>query len=425
MGVERTETRCFGKEATITIKVVDNHTITAGDIIGCIEDAIVKGCVYACIPRAADGYEVTVSNKAIAERLAQGVKCGEKTFQCNLLVSDTVVVSFLHLPAYILDEEIEEKLQKIGIKILSPIQRRYYKGTNVADGTRIVKVKFPKNIPSLSYLMKFDTVFGSQLFRVIHNDQAKVCALCYSQDHLMIDCEQYTCYKCEGRGHMKKQCTATKCVNCGLFPKRCQCSEDDEDESDDFDDEDEESEYEDEKIVIDKTQDVRPTLNVDSQDKGRKTASTDKEKKMEQKTPEENKTKEKKTMDKPAKNHEKGVTTAKDGDTDKPRKTQEQSSNKNERSPCESEKNNAGCDKKEINTREVPKQTSEEPKQMDTNEPTLNFNELRTKRKSNENPTERKRRPKIGQQPKIPTKEEMERRQHKLEQRLEQKNTNN
>ena len=41
------------------------------------------------------------------------------------------MVSFLHLSAYIRDEEIEEKLKGMNIQMLTPIYRRYYKGTKL------------------------------------------------------------------------------------------------------------------------------------------------------------------------------------------------------------------------------------------------------------------------------------------------------
>ncbi len=51
-------------------------------------------------------------------------------------------------------------------------------GTDITDGTRILKVKFLDTVKSLPYSTKFETVGGAEHFRVIHDRQVKVCRLC-------------------------------------------------------------------------------------------------------------------------------------------------------------------------------------------------------------------------------------------------------
>ena len=71
------------------------------------------------------------------------------------------------------------------IELVTPIYRRRYKGTNIADGTRYVRVKFPPEIKSLPYSMKFKTVEGVEYFRVLHDNQIKVCYNCMSANHVI------------------------------------------------------------------------------------------------------------------------------------------------------------------------------------------------------------------------------------------------
>ncbi len=58
------------------------------------------------------------------------------------------MVSFFNLPSYIEDEEIIQKLISWGVTPTLPVRRRYYPGTTVADGTRFLRVKFPKEVVS-------------------------------------------------------------------------------------------------------------------------------------------------------------------------------------------------------------------------------------------------------------------------------------
>ena len=54
----------------------------------------------------------------------------------------------MHLPAYIEDAEIEMNLRSMKVEILSPIKRRLYPGTTMADGTRYAKVILPDTMIS-------------------------------------------------------------------------------------------------------------------------------------------------------------------------------------------------------------------------------------------------------------------------------------
>jgi len=217
------DTRFYGKDCTILLNVGDNQRVKAYEVISDLENKFGKGVVYACVPKSGDCFELTLPNKNIADELSTGVIIGEKSYDCSLLYSEIVVVSFMHLPAYITDEEIKIKLASYGIALKSKIKRRYHRGTRCADGTRYVQVKFPPHIKSLNYLMKFETVHGPQLFRVKHNNQTKVCTLCLSDEHLRKDCPDFKCFRCGQQGHVKRDCTAERCQECIRYPAQCVC----------------------------------------------------------------------------------------------------------------------------------------------------------------------------------------------------------
>ena len=215
--------RSFGKECTVVIDVKDVKKIKASDIIRCVEELTGDMSVYAVVPKGANLYEVTLPNKEVAYNILSGIDIGSDHFDCTLLYSDTIIVSILHLPAYITDQEISTKLREFGVELLSPIQRRYYPGTSVADGTRYVRCKFPQQIKSLPYSLKFQTVNGQQYYRVLHDNQVKVCARCLDPGHVMKDCPDFICYKCGEQGHVAKKCTRQRCDSCGSFPLMCTC----------------------------------------------------------------------------------------------------------------------------------------------------------------------------------------------------------
>lgn len=177
------------------------------------------------------------------------------------------MVSFLHLPAYLEDEVIEDKLKFWGVTPLMKIRRRVYPGTNIADGTRYVKVKFPKEVTSLPYSAKFETVDGTQYFRVIHDGQEKLCRLCMQPGHIIRDCPDFKCFECYEQGHFAKDCRADKCPDCMKAFMRCDCESEHEHEEEI--EETENGEYEDAMEMVDtvnngEKEDVTVVDNEDS-----------------------------------------------------------------------------------------------------------------------------------------------------------------
>jgi len=203
MGPRKGDLRVFAKEATVVVDVGDNRKVVATDMINSLESKYGKGVVFACVPRAANCFEVTLNTKSLAGKLSTGVEVKGYQYSVKLLFSDIIVVSFMHLPAYILDGEIIENLHKLGVEVRSDVYRRYYPGTEIADGTRYVNVKFPPGIKSLNYL-KFNTVYGPQMFKVKHDNITKICSNCLSTDHLFAECPDFRCYRCGQQGHIKK-----------------------------------------------------------------------------------------------------------------------------------------------------------------------------------------------------------------------------
>lgn len=125
----------------------------------------------------------------------------------------------MHFPVYLDDAVILKKLEGWGVSPISVIRRKCYTGTDIEDGTRYVKGRFPREVVSLPYSTKFETAEGQQFCKVEHSSQVKMCRLCMSPKHLLKDYPDFTCFKCGERGH----CNAVKCPECHVFPNGCEC----------------------------------------------------------------------------------------------------------------------------------------------------------------------------------------------------------
>jgi len=91
------------------------------------------------------------------ERLIGGFKIRNCKILAKDLCNDELVVLFMNLPVYITDEDICDKLKGLGVKATTPIKRRKWPGTEIADGTRFCKVKFSETVQSLPYSTKCET----------------------------------------------------------------------------------------------------------------------------------------------------------------------------------------------------------------------------------------------------------------------------
>uniref|UniRef100_A0A673LRR2 CCHC-type domain-containing protein n=1 Tax=Sinocyclocheilus rhinocerous TaxID=307959 RepID=A0A673LRR2_9TELE len=165
-----------------------------------------------------------MENEMDCDNLLNGLLSNGQMCKVSKLCATERVVSFLRLPNYINDEDVLQKLQSWGVTPILPLRRRYYPGTTVADG----RVKFPKDVVSLPYNTSFETEEGTQFFRVIHNQQVKICRICSSAEHEKKDCPQLTCRECLEQGHYARDCTAPRCQGCRKALLRCICETDEE-----------------------------------------------------------------------------------------------------------------------------------------------------------------------------------------------------
>lgn len=220
-GDQRDRSRRYRKDCSYLVNVGDNKLISAKDVITAVEGICGVGTLYACVPKANDSFEITLDDKASGLLISDGLVIGVRACPVSEIVKSFLMVSFLHIPAYIEDEEILMKLGLLGVTILSPVKRRFYPNTTVADGTRFVKVRLPPELPSIPYTVKLDNSY----YRVVHDNQKKMCNLCHSLDHVFKDCPDFSCFKCKGQGHYARNCTTPPCTRCGSTRMNCRCDE--------------------------------------------------------------------------------------------------------------------------------------------------------------------------------------------------------
>lgn len=215
--------RTYTKEATVVIDLTEIQDGRAEDIIKALTDKMEVTSILAVRPKMMKEYEITFEKEEDIEKLADGLMIKGKLCEIKKLSNKEFVVSFMHLPAYLEDNEILRKLEGWGVTPISQIKRRFYSGTHIEDGTRYMKVRFPKEVASLPYSTKIETEEGPQYFRVIHSQQVRTCRLCMSPEHMMKDCPEFQCFKCKEKGHFARDCKVVRCPDCKLVLDRCEC----------------------------------------------------------------------------------------------------------------------------------------------------------------------------------------------------------
>lgn len=221
--------RTYRKECTLRIDNIPHWQFSASKVIEALEKISGDNSILAVVPSENKlSYEITTDNEDNAMKLTNGFEIGENKFNCIFQFNDVVVVSFMHLPAYIEDEEIIQTLTDKGCEIKSDVFRHVHARTQVADGTRYVHVKFPPGMVSLPWSMKFETGLGPRYFRVVHNNQRTLCNKCGSPLHKYRQCPQLICDGCDEQGHKIKECTANKCEQCHKLPMQCFCKKADD-----------------------------------------------------------------------------------------------------------------------------------------------------------------------------------------------------
>lgn len=218
----------YEKDLTVCVELVGENKIHVAELMMCVRDLC--GGLMACRYTGLNKYELTMHHPKGKERLLEGFKIGQTRVLAHEINNDELVVSFLNLPAYISDEEIIGKLHGWGVSVTSAIRRRMWPGTNIADGTRFVRVRFNEQVQSLPCSTKFNTVMGSEYFRVIHDRQVKVCRLCIQPGHILRECPEFMCHKCGIQGHYARECgqREEKCKLCRNAMSKCMCNESEE-----------------------------------------------------------------------------------------------------------------------------------------------------------------------------------------------------
>lgn len=218
----------YKREWTVLIESEDIVQLNVMTLIKEIELVVGHGALLALRPKQNKQFEATLNSEIACEKIEDGLMYEAQRIGVKRLHKSEVLVSFLHLPPDVKDKEILDRLARWGVLPILPVKRRYYPGTNVADGTRFLKVRFPKEVVSLPYSARFDTVDGPQYCRVIHDRQVKICRLCMSPGHVLRDCPGFACRECLQQGHYARECDAAKCPDCRRAMIRCTCVSDSE-----------------------------------------------------------------------------------------------------------------------------------------------------------------------------------------------------
>ncbi|XP_028974685.1 uncharacterized protein LOC114837325 [Esox lucius] len=217
--------KSYDKACTVEVDIIGDQELSVLEILRGIEQA--GGTVLGCRRKGTRKYEITMSHICGKERLMDGLRIGSNTVHVKEISSDEMKVSFMSLPVYISDSEILNKLRGWEVEAVGPIRRRMWPKTDVADGTRICKVRFTDKVRSLPYSAKFETMEGAQYFRVIHDKQAAVCRQCLQPGHIVRECPEFKCRRCNERGHYARECigkAGPACKGCGERSFRCRCS---------------------------------------------------------------------------------------------------------------------------------------------------------------------------------------------------------
>ncbi|CAC5423467.1 unnamed protein product [Mytilus coruscus] len=179
-----TDNKYYQRECTVRVEKIPTQVIGERVVIEDIETLTGMNTVLAVVRCDLSSYDVTFDCKENAFKMLRGVEIANRDFECSMMFSDITVVSVIKLPSYICDDEITSKIESKGVKVVSPVYRRTVPGTQVADGTRFMRCKFPPGVVSLPWSMPFKFGTDTKYYRVVHNNQTKVCSECSSPEHM-------------------------------------------------------------------------------------------------------------------------------------------------------------------------------------------------------------------------------------------------
>ncbi|CAC5397722.1 unnamed protein product [Mytilus coruscus] len=221
------EIKRYSRDCTIRVIGISTEKVQAISVIRAIEHVTGLNSVLAVVKDDSSSYDVTLDSKSNAAKILSGVEILDKDYECSLMYSDTTVVSFMYIPAFIDDDDIIDMLRDRGIKIVSPVFRRVVPGTQVADGTRFVKCVFPPHVIALPWSMPFKVGKTTKYYKCVHNNQTKVCSECLSPEHVHKHCPYIICNGCGAEGHVARRCRSAKCEHCHELPLKCKCQKGD------------------------------------------------------------------------------------------------------------------------------------------------------------------------------------------------------
>ncbi|KAK0135238.1 hypothetical protein N1851_028923 [Merluccius polli] len=147
------------RKLTLAIEIQGESVVTMMELLREIRKEC--GVVMGCRRKGEKKYEVTMKEAEGRGKLLDGLRIKDCRVVVQNIVTDEMIVSFLNLPVYMSDSEVTAKLTEWGVKAISPIKWRMWPGTEVADGTRFMRVKFTEAVRSLPYSTSRDTFLKS------------------------------------------------------------------------------------------------------------------------------------------------------------------------------------------------------------------------------------------------------------------------